>query len=60
MKKASVNIVETLAADAIGKLPDRNAAEAVQRMQGVSIERDMGKVVLYRLEVRLYSGVHRP
>lgn len=43
MKKASVNIVETLAADAIGKLPDRNAAEAVQRMQGVSIERDMGE-----------------
>jgi len=43
LKKSSPNIVETLAADAIGKLPDRNAAEAVQRIQGVSIERDMGE-----------------
>lgn len=43
MKKKSKAISEVLAADAIGKLPDRNAAEAVQRMQGVSIERDMGE-----------------
>ncbi|MCD8539077.1 MAG: carboxypeptidase-like regulatory domain-containing protein [Leadbetterella sp.] len=43
MRKIAPNIVEVLAADAIGKLPDRNAAEAVQRMQGVSIERDMGE-----------------
>ena len=43
MKKSSGFIVETLAADAIGKLPDRNAAEAVQRIQGVSIERDLGE-----------------
>ncbi|WP_200979153.1 TonB-dependent receptor [Echinicola sp. 20G] len=43
MKKSSNAISEVLAADAIGKLPDRNAAEAVQRMQGVSIERDMGE-----------------
>ncbi|MEL4306851.1 TonB-dependent receptor [Joostella sp. CR20] len=43
IKKASLAIAEVLAADAIGKLPDRNAAEAVQRLQGVSIERDMGE-----------------
>ncbi|MCG1035039.1 TonB-dependent receptor [Polaribacter sargassicola] len=43
MKKKSLAITEVIAADAIGKLPDRNAAEAVQRMQGVSIERDMGE-----------------
>ncbi len=43
MKHKSYTITEVLAADAIGKLPDRNAAEAVQRMQGVSIERDMGE-----------------
>ncbi|WP_066224998.1 TonB-dependent receptor [Formosa haliotis] len=43
MKRKGVTISEVLAADAIGKLPDRNAAEAVQRMQGVSIERDMGE-----------------
>ncbi|MDV7696022.1 TonB-dependent receptor [Chryseobacterium soli] len=43
MKKNSNTITEVLSADAIGKLPDRNAADAVQRMQGVSIERDMGE-----------------
>lgn len=43
MKRSSALISEVIAADAIGKLPDRNAAEAVQRIQGVSIERDMGE-----------------
>lgn len=43
IQKKSVNVKNVLAADAIGKLPDRNAAEAVQRIQGVSIERDHGE-----------------
>ncbi len=43
MKKASLGIMEVIASDAIGKLPDRNAAEAVQRISGVSIERDQGE-----------------
>lgn len=43
IKKNAPGIMEVLAADAIGKLPDRNAAEAVQRIQGVSIERDLGE-----------------
>lgn len=43
IKRNANAIMEVLAADAIGKLPDRNAAEAVQRMQGVSIERDLGE-----------------
>lgn len=43
LKKMSPVISEVIASDAIGKLPDRNAAEAVQRMQGVSIERDLGE-----------------
>ena len=43
LKKKSLGIMEVMASDAIGKLPDRNAAEAVQRMQGVSIERDQGE-----------------
>lgn len=43
MKKESNTVTEVLSADAIGKLPDRNAADAVQRMQGVAIERDMGE-----------------
>lgn len=43
IKKNAIGIMEVMASDAIGKLPDRNAAEAVQRMQGVSIERDHGE-----------------
>src|SRR5436853_146210 len=35
--------MDVLAADAIGKLPDRNAAEAVQRMQGVAVARYHGE-----------------
>jgi TonB-dependent receptor len=43
VKKKSINVIEVLSADGIGKLPDRNAAEAVQRVSGVSIERDHGE-----------------
>jgi len=37
------NIVNVLSSDGIGRLPDRNAAEAVQRLPGVAIERDQGE-----------------
>lgn len=43
MKKASYKIVDVIASDGIGKLPDRNAGEAVQRIPGVSVERDQGE-----------------
>ena len=43
IQKTSPNIMAVLASDAIGKLPDRNAAEAVQRISGVAIERDQGE-----------------
>lgn len=43
MKKASIRIVDVIASDGIGKLPDRNAGEAVQRIPGVSVERDQGE-----------------
>jgi len=43
IKKMSNHIVDVIATDGIGKLPDRNAAEAVQRVPGVSIERDQGE-----------------
>ena len=42
-QRNSNRIVNVIAADGIGKLPDRNAAEAVQRVPGVSIERDQGE-----------------
>lgn len=43
IQKNAPNIQNVIAADGIGKLPDRNAAEAVQRIPGVSIERDQGE-----------------
>ncbi|HEX6427910.1 MAG TPA: TonB-dependent receptor [Niastella sp.] len=43
IKRNSLAIMDVMAADAIGKLPDRNAAEAVQRMQGVAVARYHGE-----------------
>jgi TonB-dependent receptor len=43
IKRNSLAIMDVLAADAIGKLPDRNAAEAVQRIQGVAVARYHGE-----------------
>ncbi|MEC5146489.1 TonB-dependent receptor [Chitinophaga sp. 180180018-2] len=43
IKKNATAIMEVIAADAIGKLPDRNAAEAVQRVQGVAVARYHGE-----------------
>jgi TonB-dependent receptor len=43
MKKISPTISDIIASDAIGKLPDRNAAEAVQRISGVAVARYHGE-----------------
>lgn len=43
IKKTSMALLDILAADAVGKLPDRNAAEAVQRIQGVAVARYHGE-----------------
>ncbi|MCE3262683.1 MAG: TonB-dependent receptor [Pseudoduganella sp.] len=37
------NIVSALSSDDIGNLPDKNAAEALARMPGVSVQRDQGE-----------------
>lgn len=37
------NMISAIHADAIGQLPDSNAAEALQRVPGLSIERDQGE-----------------
>jgi TonB-dependent receptor len=42
-QRDSSRIMNVVNADGIGKLPDRNAAEAVARVPGVSIERDQGE-----------------
>jgi len=42
-QQAADNIVSVVRSDGIGRLPDKNAAEALQRLPGVSIERDQGE-----------------
>lgn len=42
-QRNAANILNAINSDGIGKLPDRNAAEAVQRAPGVSIARDQGE-----------------
>lgn len=37
------NVVSVLSADDIGALPDKNAAEALARLPGVSVQRDQGE-----------------
>lgn len=37
------NILNVISADQIGRFPDPNAAEAMQRVSGVNIERDQGE-----------------
>lgn len=42
-KRDARNLKDVLAADAIGKLPDQNVAEAVQRVPGITIQTDRGE-----------------
>lgn len=43
IQRLADNILNVVSSDGIGRLPDRNAAEAVQRAPGVAIERDQGE-----------------
>lgn len=43
VQQLSDQIVSVVHADAIGQLPDDNAAEALQRIPGLSVERDQGE-----------------
>ncbi|QJU58641.1 TonB-dependent receptor [Sphingomonas sp. AP4-R1] len=42
-KRESLNIVEALYANDVGKLPDQNVAEAVKRLPGVTVANDQGE-----------------
>lgn len=42
-KRESKNVSDSIIAEDIGKMPDENIAEALQRVTGVSIQRDMGE-----------------
>lgn len=42
-QRSADNIVTAVSADAIGQFPDTNVSEALQRLPGLSIERDQGE-----------------
>ncbi|MFY8116213.1 MAG: TonB-dependent receptor [Roseateles sp.] len=42
-QRAALGVMSVVHADAIGALPDNNAAEALARLPGVSVERDQGE-----------------
>jgi hypothetical protein len=42
-QKAAENIVNVVSTDQIGRFPDPNAAEAIQRLPGVTLQRDQGE-----------------
>lgn len=42
-QKNANRLVSVVSADSIGQLPDQNAAEALQRLPGLSIQRDQGE-----------------
>lgn len=44
-KRAAPNIMDVLSADAIGNLPDHNAAEAISRLPGVGLSLNQGEGV---------------
>ncbi len=42
-QKNANRLVSVVSADSIGQLPDQNAAEALQRLPGISLQRDQGE-----------------
>jgi len=42
-KRASLNVVEVVSADTIGRFPDQNLADSLGRIPGLAIERDQGQ-----------------
>ena len=43
IKRESVNFVDAISSEEVGKLPDKNIAEALQRVTGVAIQRGRGE-----------------
>lgn len=43
IQKSSPTLANVVSADAIGQFPDQNAAEALSRLPGISVERDQGE-----------------
>jgi TonB-dependent receptor len=43
IQRASPSLVSVVSADAVGRLPDQNIAQAVSRLPGVAVQRDQGQ-----------------
>lgn len=43
LRRESESMIEALSADAVGNFPDQNVAEALQRVAGLSVQRDQGE-----------------
>ncbi len=43
IKRDSISVVDSIVAEDLGKLPDQNVAESLQRVAGVTIERNRGE-----------------
>lgn len=43
LKRAAIGVVDVVAADEIGRLPDRNVAEVIERLPGVGVTYDQGE-----------------
>ncbi len=57
-QKNAINITNVISADQMGQFPDKNAAEATQRIPGLTLYRDMGEgryVLIRGTEPRLNS-----
>ncbi|OLH91813.1 TonB-dependent receptor, partial [Xanthomonas oryzae pv. oryzae] len=62
LKRASDAIQDAVASDAMGRYPDNNVAESLQRLPGVSVTRDQGEgrfVVIRGLDSSLNRAVSR-
>ena len=58
-QKTAPNLENVVASDAIGRFPDQNAAEALHRIPGISIERDQGEgrfVIIRGIDPHLNSA----
>lgn len=56
IKRNADTIVDSIVAEDIGKLPDVNVSEALQRITGIQVQRDVGEGA-GRVQIRGLSGV---
>src|SRR6516225_1063424 len=59
-KRAAINVVDVVTAEDIGKLPDKNVADALQRIPGVTISGDQRSRGADQRSAGGARGLHRP